>query len=353
MGALTSKHKRFMFRVWEPSSVIEIDDTEVAPFLLRTEYLKTYRSRILPINYWISDHKRFSKERSNSLNPSLACISRSIYRLHFTLFESKLSTYIVANIKGYRKIMDKLMSNVVGHINVLSARRFTTALPKKLRIKEHLLLNHEIVYKSVIQSFNQVDQFNQLLLFANPTVESPAFNAHLFKNQEDITFKSFSSFAFNISKEEIPLSDYNTYKALQGHCDLTNTLIVSSVFNKLPVINTSNVMLLAPIYMNRCLRPYHKYQKASTNFYLFSRPCTYFKPAFLASTFKRGFTSLYLNHATFDQFALKRIEQKVLTRLHILVSLIKADTKSNPRSITYLRSEENDISILLQTIKSV
>jgi len=245
------------------------------------------------------------------------------------------------------------MSNVVGHINVFSARRFTTAVPKKLRIKDHLVLSHEIQYKPVIQSFSEVDQFNQLLLFANPRVESPALNAHLFKKQEDITFKSFSSFTFNISKEEIPLTDYNTYKALQGHCDLSNTLIVSSVFNNLAVMNIKNVMVLAPLYMNRCLKPYHKYQKASTNFYLFSRPCTYFKPAFLASTFKQGFTSLYLNHTTFDQFALKRIEQKVLLRLHILLSLIKADTKSSARSITYLRSEENDISILLQTIKSV
>lgn len=69
MGALTSKHKEFSFRAWEPQTFIEIDDTEISSFHLRAEHLKTKRSRLLPINYWVADKKRFSKETVFLLTP--------------------------------------------------------------------------------------------------------------------------------------------------------------------------------------------------------------------------------------------------------------------------------------------
>ena len=80
MGALTSKHKEFAFRAWEPQTFVEIDDTETSSFQLRAEHLKTKRSRYLPINYWVADKKRFSKETLFFTNPTM-CFQNEKYSL--------------------------------------------------------------------------------------------------------------------------------------------------------------------------------------------------------------------------------------------------------------------------------
>jgi len=194
MGALTSKHKEFTFRVWEPQTFIEIDETEVTRYNLRSEHLKTKRSRILPINYWIADKKRFSKEPSVFSNPATYFKNLSTFFLDYTLQESKTINYVVSNIKGYKKILNKLFDVTIDNIKTFSAKQVTKTLINKLEIYDDLLTHHKKVKRSIIYSFDQELKTPNLILLANPRTESPMFNAYLFKHADKYSLLLFLLF---------------------------------------------------------------------------------------------------------------------------------------------------------------
>jgi hypothetical protein len=106
MGALTAKNKRFTYRVWEQKSSIEIDDTELFPYKIRAENLKTKRVRILPIGYWMSDSKRYISEITVTKNISMFFKERLYLKLDRCLSETKHTNYLISNIKGYKKILN-------------------------------------------------------------------------------------------------------------------------------------------------------------------------------------------------------------------------------------------------------
>jgi hypothetical protein len=324
MGALTTKVHEFTFRTWEPRTVTEIDDSEVYPFNLRSEHLKVKRIRILPINYWMADKKRFSKEVSLFTNPSSCFDNLRIFILDFLLRESRHTQYIISNIKCYLKVLDKFNDTCIGMINCFLAKRFPRSGILKLSIYDDLLTSRQKNIRAYLDSFDTLITTNHLVLLANPRMESPAFNAFLFKNAEEYLFTSFSTFASNFIKEEIPLSTYTLNIALQGHYDLTATTIISSCFNTLPNIPIKNLIVLTPLYLNRMTPAYYKEAEAALNFEFFLKPRKTFQAVFLSANIIHGMTSLCLRQSSFDHFVLKRISHKYLERLMMLDCLIKS-----------------------------
>jgi len=354
MGALTSKHKEFTFRVWEPQTFIEMDETEVTKYDVRSEYLKTKRSRILPINYWMADKKRFSKEQSVFSNPSIYFKHLSFFILAYTLQESKNITYIISNIKGYKKILDKFIDVSIGNIKTFCAKQMTKTLLSCLDIYDDLLTNHKKLPRAIINSFDNEIKYDNILLMTNPRTESPMFNAYLFKNHEKYSFTSFSAFASNILKQEIPLTIYSIDASFKGHHNLLNTTIITSCFNTLPIPYTENTICLTPVYITKIVKSFSKENQSALNFYLFLRSNKIFQPAFLSLNANQENVDLCLRQNSFDQFISKKVSQRYLERLFLLYSILK------PRQIDSLILLENitittnhALSLLLQTITTI
>jgi len=110
MGALTAKTKEFTYRVWEQKSSIEIDDTELYPYKIRSENLKTKRVRILPVGYWMSDSKRYRSDIAVTKNISMFFKERLYLKLNKCLCETKHTHYLISSIKGYKKILNVFFS---------------------------------------------------------------------------------------------------------------------------------------------------------------------------------------------------------------------------------------------------
>jgi hypothetical protein len=354
MGALTSKHKEFTFRVWEPETFIEIDETEVTRYNLRSEHLKTKRSRILPINYWMADKKRFSKETSVFSNPSIYFDNLSIFFLDYTLQESKMINYIVSNIKGYKKILNKLFDITINNIKAFSAKQVTKTVIHKLEIYDDLLTYHKKLMRSIINSFDQEIKTPNLILMANPRTESPMFNAYLFKHAEKYSFTSFSTFASNIAKQEIPLSNSTIEASFKGHYDLSNTTVITSSFNSLPLPENITIICLTPFYINKIIKGYSKENQSTTNFYFFLKSIKAFQTAYLSLNPNQENVSLCLRQTSFDRFILRKISQKYLERLFLIYSIVKP--KKN-QSLVFIENTTTSIhyalSILFQKITSI
>ena len=113
MGALTAKTKEFTYRVWEQKSSIEIDDTELYPYKIRSENLKTKRVRILPVGYWMSDAKRYIGDIPVTRNITMFFKERLYLKLDkypYCLYETKHTNYLISSIKGYSKILNVFFS---------------------------------------------------------------------------------------------------------------------------------------------------------------------------------------------------------------------------------------------------
>lgn len=354
MGALTSKHKEFTFRVWEPQTFIEIDDTELFSYRIRTEHLKTKRSRILPIRYWMADRKRFSQESSVFSYPSILFPILACYILEYTLQESKKISYMISNIKGYKKILNKLADITIDTIKLFCAKQLTKTLISCLEIYDDLITSHKKINRSVLSSFDDELLTTNICLVTNPRTESPMFNAYLFKHSEKYCFISFSTFASNIEKTEIPLSNYILEASFKGHYDLSNTTVITSSFNNLSLPNIKNIISLTPIYLNKITKSFIKDRQPFTSFSLFHKPSTSFQTSYLSINPNQDNANLVLGLNSFDRFLLRKISQKYLERLFILRLLIKP-IKTN--SLVLLEntttSIEHALSLLLQTIISI
>jgi hypothetical protein len=354
VGALTSKHKQFTFRVWEPRTFIEIDETEVSFYNLRSEHLKTKRSRILPINYWMADRKRFSDETSVFSNPSMYFLKLSYFILENTLEETQNVSYIISNIKGYKKILDKFFDVSYDNIKTFCAKQMEKTLFHRLEIYDDLLTSHKKVDRSIISSFEEKIQSTNILLLTNPRTESPMLNAFLFKNRDKYSFTSFSTFASNITKSEIPLSIYTLKASFEGHFNLDNYTVVTSCFNVLPLPNIKNILNLTPLYLNKINKLFPKENQASLNLYLFTKSNKIYQPSFLSLNQVHNYTNLCLKQNSFDQFILRKVSLKYLERLCLLSSLLKPK-KTNTLVLleNTTTSNINALSLLLQTIISI
>jgi hypothetical protein len=354
MGALTSKHKQFTFRVWEPRTFIEIDETEVSRYNLRSEHLKTKRSRVLPINYWMADKKRFSAETSVFSNPSIFFEKLSFFILDYTLQESKNITYVISNIKGYKKILNKLADITVNNIKTFCAKQITKAVFNNLDIYDDLLTSHKKASRSIINSFEDSIKSSTVILLTNPRAESPMLNAYLFKHADKYSFISFSTFSSNIVKKEIPLTNYSILASIRGHYDLSNVTIINSSFNMLPIPDMKNLITLTPLYLNKVVKPYSKENISAVNFYLFLKANKTYQPAFLSINPNQENINLCLRQNSFDQFILKKVSQKYLERLFLLHSLIKPKkTQALILIENTTTSSKHALSILLQKITSI
>nr|ADZ99040.1 NADH dehydrogenase subunit G [Physarum polycephalum] len=354
MGALTSKHKQFTFRVWEPQTFIEIDETEVSKYNLRSEHLKTKRSRILPINYWMADKKRFSKESSLFSNPSIHFKNLTYFILEYTLQESKNITYLISNIKGYKKILNKLVDITINNIKTFCAKQMTKTLITRLEIYDDLLTSHKKLPRSIISSFDHKIKHDNIILLTNPRTESPMFNSYLFKHRDKFSFISFSAFASNFIKQEIPLTTYTIDASFKGHYDLSNVTIVTSCFNTLSFPYNDNIISLTPLYINKTINIYSKEKQSGINFYLFLKSNKTFQPAFLSLNINQENINLCLGQNSFDQFILRKVSQRYLERLFLLYLIIK------PKQINSLvllanttTTTKYDLSLLSQTITSI
>jgi hypothetical protein len=354
MGALTSKHKQFTFRVWEPRTFIEMDETEVSYYNLRSEHLKAKRSRILPINYWMADKKRFSNEASIFSNPSIYFEKLSYFFLDVTLQESQNINYIISNIKGYKKILDKFVDGSFNNIKTFCAKQITKAVFHRLEIYDDLLTSHKKLNRSIISSFDEKIKTTNIIFMTNPRTESPMLNAYLFKHRDNFLFTSFSSFASNILKTEIPLSPYTIEASFNGHYNLQDSTIITSCFNTLPLPQNSNMITLTPLYLNKTMRIYSKEIQSSVNLYLFMKSNKIYQPSFLSLNSNHANTSLSIGQHGFDQFILKKISQKYLERLSLLYYILRPK-KNNTLVLleTTTITNKNALSLLLQTITSI
>jgi hypothetical protein len=354
VGALTSKITEYTYRPWEPRTIIEIDDSEVSHFNIRTERLKTNRVRFLPIQYWISDKKRFSKDLSVSINPSINFTLHRFFVLQNILKESKNVNYMISNISGYFHILNKIFDVQIKNISSFFAKRLKTTTLSKLNVFDDLLLNHKKKGKTLLPSFDKLNLTNEIILLTNTRLESPALNAFLFKNSDKYTFVSFSAFASNIKKHEIPLSNYTLTAAIKGFFSLLNKTIISSCLNTLPLLNIENNLVLTPRYLNRSEVDFEHQLKPTLNFLFSLRTKKIFQPIFLTNNTHQSYANLILGQNTFDQFVLKQIDHKFISRLLILANIIKPSQQYNYSPIKLLQNtSKNDQSVLFQTIKTI
>jgi hypothetical protein len=354
MGALTSKITEFKHRPWEPRTIIEIDDSEVSHFNVRTEKLKTNRIRYLPIQYWISDKKRFSKISSIEATPSIHFSIQRFFFLTLTLKESKTISYLISNINGYYRILNKLFDINIKSISGFFAKRFTLSYLSKINIMDDLLINRTNAQKELLPSFDKLPLTNEIILLTNIRMESPALNAYLFKNSDKYSFVSFSTFASNIQKVEIPLSSYTINAALQGFFDLDNKTIITSCINSLPPLPSENLLTLTPRYLNKVTNKYYNLDQPSLNFIFSLRSKQIYQPIFLSNDKDQYKSNLSIGFNSFDQFVLKQINHKFLERLFILASILKPQSQSIFSTISSLQiTKNNGKSILFQTTKTI
>jgi len=336
MGALTAKTREFTYRVWEQKSSIEIDDTEIYLYKIRSENLKAKRVRILPVGYWMSDLKRFSIEVPVTKNTSMYFKELHRFKLKGLLCETKHTNYLISSIKGYKKILDVFLNLRNNIINCFVAKKTRTYFDsyKNITIMNDLLIN-----RVTINHRNQpdltVDNFHKdILLFTNPRLDSPVLNAFLFKHADNYTFTSFAAFASNIEKQEIPLSDYNLIASLQGHYNLKDKTIITSCLNISSSILNLNPRILTPVYMNKKWQPFYSETLKKQVIMSTAKPKHIFYNSFVSNNHRES--SIMLPKHICDQFTLKRVNQKWLTRLLLNINLIKATKNKVSYPIRYL-----------------
>jgi hypothetical protein len=337
MGALTSKLKSYSYRSWEYNTFIEIDETEVKLNHIRIDKLKSKRFRILPINYWIADKKRFASEKAQRKNPSVSFLFLRWFKLESNLQEAKQVQYLISNIKGYKKILDKVYDTAITNINIFSGKRLTNNVQNlngnKFQIFDDLLTNRTKTINQVTPT--KFDLNNDVIFICNPRLESPELNAFLFQHSDEYSFTSFSTFASNIKKEEIPLTNYNLIASFQGYYNLQGKTIIHSCYQHLPSSFHTNSLILTPLANNRVILPYpiNKEISKSINFILSSKTIKYFHRPFIGEP---SLSSISLS-TSFDHFILKRVNHKFLDRLYLLAYLLRPSLLSPLAQVNYLQ----------------
>jgi hypothetical protein len=324
MGALTAKTREFTYRVWEQKSSIEIDDTEVYLYKIRSENLKVKRVRILPVNYWMSDLKRFSLEVPVTKDTAMFFKELRYLKLNRSLCETKYINYLISSIKGYKKILDVFFNLQDNLLNCFIAKKpkVIIGIHNNLTIMNDLLINRMII-NHIEQPSLTVDNFhNDILLLTNPRLDSPVLNVFLFKHVDNYTFTSFSTFASNITKQELPFSNYSFIASLQGHYNLKNKTIITSCLNISPAILKLNPRILSPIYMSRIWSPYNNETLKKQTILSTAKAKYIFYKSFIGNNHQES--SILLPKHVCDKFTLKKVNQKWLTRLFFNINLVKA-----------------------------
>jgi hypothetical protein len=350
MGALTAKKHAFTFRSWEPKTFKEIDETEVKLYYIRTEHLKVKRSRILPINYWMSDKKRFAPTDQNNNYPMGLFNHKKIFKLTYNLIEEKYSQYLISNYEGYRRICDKIVDATTNNIACFFAKQLPKNIPFKFKFYDDIITNNIDYYRTAIDNFDIING-KKILLLTNQKIESPALNAWLYKNIDNYDFTSLSTFSSNIQKEEIPFSQYIYDQIFQkGYYELTNTTIITSTTSS-PVNNISSCphIIIKPLYLNQKYNSYNKYEDKKTLFTFFKKDRKTFDLSFVTSTLLLGHTQLCLQPNSFDHFIQKKISNKYLERLILLYNLIRLEKKVSTYLIKNMTtmSEEKILFIMI------
>jgi hypothetical protein len=339
MGALTAKKHAFSFRSWEPKTFKEIDETEVKLYYIRTEHLKVKRTRILPINYWMADKKRFTIINKKNDYPIIVFKNNKIFNLTYKLIEEKYNQYLISNIEGYKKIMDKFLDITTNKIACFFSKQIPNNIPNKIDIYDDILTNNIDYYRNSLENFEVIRE-KKILLLTNTKEESPTLNAYLYKNSENYDFTSLSHIPSNLQKEEIPFSKYVIEKFCKGYYELKNTIIITS---PLININLSNKIILKPLYLNQKYNSYNKFENKKINFQIFKKDRKTFDLSFISSILSLNNSQLCIQPHSFDKFIQKKISNKYLERIFLLYNLIKLEEKIPKyliKNITLI-SEEN------------
>jgi hypothetical protein len=340
MGALTAKKTAFTYRVWEQRSFTELDNSEVALFKVRVEKLKNKRVRTLPIRYWISDLQRFMVQPELLRNIFIYLLDESYYTYStsFLNYVKKVG-YVLAGFKAYQLILQKIAS-----------RKYTLSffVAKKLSYKNFLAVNSfEIptqIYSNVfVNDINQRfqhkkagGQYNaafltelqgiqQIVLLANPRLDSPAFHACLYQMSQGIDFISFGSFANLFGKTEIPNSVSNVLNHIKSISDYSSTLVVINAFTEYSFLKELSVKVLSlkPFYMQArlCVKNLEYNDKAQMHLDLSQLP----KKAnslYLSSVPGQSNIFMPINKNMFDHFLTRIINNKFISRLSLLYQLV-------------------------------
>jgi hypothetical protein len=345
MGALTSKTKQFAFRSWEQRSFKEIDDTEVSLFRVRVEKLKNKRIRILPLRYWIADAKRYLKEKELIINPLMLFKEiKSFFLSKSTLQEIKNIQYLASNTKVYNKIINKIENKKITTLNIFLGKKLSyNNYNSIITLKKNINLYSDLLYKNKDNKFftkiaennynstfeKQLNNKKELILLTNTRLDSPAFNSYLFQNADKYNYTSFSTFASNFKKSEIPLTTSNLINSSIGKINLTEKVVVTNLFVPEVFVTKFNIehITLAPLYLQTNIT-FNTLKKdnhlSSINFNLGSHNKQYgsFFVAPIGSNTK-SCISVPLNNNIFDHYFLTKINQKFLNRLFVLYYLIR------------------------------
>jgi hypothetical protein len=333
MGALTSKLTAFTYRVWEQRSFIEIDDSEVYSYKIRSENLKIKRVRILPIGYWISDGKRYVTEALITRNISIFFELLRYLIVNTIINENRHCEFLIPSIKGYKKILNILIS-LKNKINCFLAKKTTKdSVQNNLTLIYDLLVNNSIVKRKDIPALT-VNNFNtNILFFTNPRLDSPVLHTFFFKLIFNHFFTSFSTFISNITKEEVPLSNCNLIASVQGYYKLMNKTILTSCLNIAPLTVKLNPAVLTPIYTPYILEPFIKESLNKESLLSTGNPlCLFYNPLIKMHVYqsitedttliKSQDCPLLLAKHISDQFYVKKVNHKWLSRLFFNLSLV-------------------------------
>jgi hypothetical protein len=350
MGALTSKTKQFAFRSWEQRSFKEIDDTEVSLFRVRVEKLKNKRIRILPLRYWIADAKRYLQEKELIINPLMIFKEiKSFFISNLSLQEIKNIQYLTSNTKVYSKIINKIANKKIPTLNIFLAKKLSyknynsiNTIKQNINLYSDLLninKNNKFFIRIAENNYNstfekQLNNKKELILLTNTRLDSPAFNSYLFQNSEKYTYISFSTFASNFKKSEIPLTTSTLIASTEGKINLTEKVVVTNLFTPDLLLETSIIarITLAPLYLQSNIT-FNTFKKenhlgsTNINLGLHNKLFGDFFVSPLGSKTKANI-SIPLNNNIFDHYFLTKINQKFLNRLFVLYYLIRTPNTS-------------------------
>jgi len=194
----------------------------------------------------MADKKRFVDSKKNFSLPILTFKNKLKFEIIKKVSEKKITQYIISNIEGYKKIIDKI--KIKQKINIFSAKRVPfTSLSKIVFFKD--FPNSANLKNKKISSFQGLIQTKNIILTTNPRLDSPAFNAYLFQNFEEFNLISLSTFSSNFVKKEIPLSKFLLIQFLKGLFDTQDTTFIESPLNMFPLTKFAHVSLI-PLYMH-------------------------------------------------------------------------------------------------------
>ena len=275
--------------------------------------------------------------------------------LSFKLKELKTITYLISNLKSYKKILDKYVDNTIDTIKIYSAKQIPKqTMIDKFEIHNDIISKRKKLILPKINNFDQSIKHDVIILLTNVRTDSPMLNAYFFKNNEKYTFISFSTFSSNTLKKEIPLSHFTLNSLFKGHFDISNATIITSNLNTLCQTNTKNIINLVPRYFFNLSLPL-KYDSSLNllNFYLFLKTIKNFSQIFLTISPNTTETKINIKKNNFDKFKIKKITQKYLERIFLLYSLM---TPAKQNSLIQLKNSfiiTDAIPLLFQTFKTI